>query len=112
MDHQAFELEDVPLAYETRSTSSRGATFAAVDEPVLNSHHIMLQRHPLHTAITRARRLVVRVGDTCTCSNRQAQCRCPRAIAVAVRSDEVRRRYAALTTRLGASVCRQEATPF
>jgi len=56
--------------------------------PVLNGHHIMLQRNLLYTAITRARKLVVLVGD-------------PQAIAVAVRNDKVRRRYTALEGRLG-----------
>jgi exodeoxyribonuclease V alpha subunit len=48
----------------------------------------MLQRNLLYTAITRARRLVVLVGD-------------PQAIATAVRNDKVLRRYTALAARLG-----------
>jgi exodeoxyribonuclease V alpha subunit len=47
-----------------------------------------LQRNLLHTAITRARKLVVLVGDS-------------KALAVAVRNDKVRRRYTALAARLG-----------
>ena len=50
--------------------------------PVLNSHHIRLQCNLLYTAITRARRLVVLVGDL-------------RAIATAVRNDKVLQRYGA-----------------
>lgn len=56
--------------------------------PVPTSHHIMLQPNLLYTAITRARQLVVLVGD-------------PTAIAVAVRNDKVRRRYTTLAVRLG-----------
>jgi exodeoxyribonuclease V alpha subunit len=65
----------------------------------VNSHHIMLQRNLLYTAITRARRLVVLVSD-------------PKAIAVAVRNDNVLQRYTALAARLRQSACGQDATGF
>ena len=65
----------------------------------LNSHHIMLQRNLLYTAITRARRLVVLVSD-------------PKAIAVAVRNDKVLQRYTALAARVRQSACGQDATGF
>jgi exodeoxyribonuclease V alpha subunit len=106
VSYEAFELEALTLAYAITIHKSQGSEFSAVVVPVLNSHHIMLQRNLLYTAITRARQLVVLVGDTCTCTNRQVQCRCPKAIAVAVRNDRVRQRYTALATRLGQSVTR------
>ena len=59
----------------------------------------MRQRNLLDTAITRARRLVMLVGD-------------PKAIAVAVRNDKVRQRYTALAVRLRQSACGQDATGF
>ncbi len=88
VSYEAFELEALTLAYAITIHKSQGSEFPVVVVPVLNSHHIMLQRNLLYTAITRARQLVVLVGD-------------PQAIAVAVRNDEVRRRYTALAGRLG-----------
>ena len=90
VSYEAFELEALTLAYAITIHKSQGSEFPAVVVPVLNSHHIMLQRNLLYTAITRARRLVVLVGD-------------PKAIAVAVRNDKVLRRYTALAARLGQS---------
>ena len=93
VSYEAFELEALTLAYAITIHKSQGSEFPAVVVPVLNSHHIMLQRNLLYTAITRARKLVVLVGD-------------PKAIGVAVRNDEVRRRFTALATRLGQSITR------
>jgi exodeoxyribonuclease V alpha subunit len=55
--------------------------------PVLTTHYMMLQRNLLYTAVTRARRLVVLVGQ-------------PRAIGLAVRHTRVAARYTGLTERL------------
>jgi len=87
VSYEAFEVEELALAYALTIHKAQGSEFPAVVLPVLNSHHIMLQRNLLYTAITRARRLVVLVGD-------------PKAIAVAVRNDKVLRRYTTLAIRL------------
>jgi exodeoxyribonuclease V alpha subunit len=97
--YEAFELEALTLAYAITIHKSQGSEFPTVVVPVLTSHHVMLQRNLLYTAITRARRLVVLAGD-------------PQAIAVAVRNDRVLRRYTALAARLGQAMCGQDATPF
>jgi exodeoxyribonuclease V alpha subunit len=91
--YEAFELEALTLAYAIAIHKSQRSEFPAVVVPVLSSYHIILQRNLLYTAITRARRLVVLAGDL-------------KAIAVAVRNDEVRRRYTTLATRLGQAVTR------
>jgi len=99
VSYEAFELEELVLAYALTIHKSQGSEFPAVVVSVLNSHHIMLQRNLLYTVITRAWRLDVLVGD-------------PKAIAVAVRNDKVRQRYTALAARLKQSACGQDATGF
>ena len=63
--------------------------------PMLPEHHVMLRRNLLYTAITRARRLCVIVGD-------------PRAIERAIRRADAARRFTGLAERtlatLGASL--------
>lgn len=66
---------------------SQGSEFRAVVVPALTTHYLMLQRNLLYTAITRARELVVLVGQT-------------KAIAIAIRNDRIARRYTALADRL------------
>ncbi|MCB0059610.1 MAG: ATP-binding domain-containing protein, partial [Caldilineaceae bacterium] len=66
---------------------SQGSEFPAVVLPLLTTHYLMLQRNLLYTAVTRARSLVVIVGQ-------------PRAISLAVRNNDVMQRYTGLTERL------------
>jgi exodeoxyribonuclease V alpha subunit len=55
--------------------------------PVLTQHYMMLQRNLLYTAVTRAKDLVVLVGNR-------------RAIAIAVRNNQIVERHTALDARL------------
>ena len=71
-------------AYAVTIHKSQGSEFPAVVVPVMTQHYVMLQRNLLYTAVTRARSLVVLIGQR-------------RAIEIAVRTDEQRRRV----TRLG-----------
>jgi exodeoxyribonuclease V alpha subunit len=82
-----LELDELVHAFAISVHKSQGSEFPAVVIPVLTSHYMMLQRNLLYTAITRARRLVVLVGQ-------------PRAIAMAVRNDQVAARYSGLRNRL------------
>ncbi len=82
-----LELDELVHAYAISVHKSQGSEFPAVVIPVLTSHYVMLQRNLLYTAVTRARRLVVLVGQ-------------PRAIAMAVRNDRVVRRHTGLAERL------------
>ncbi len=81
------ELDELVHAYAVSVHKSQGSEFPAVVIPVLTSHYILLQRNLLYTAVTRAKRLVVLVGQ-------------PRAIGIAVGNDEVAQRYSGLTERL------------
>jgi exodeoxyribonuclease V alpha subunit len=75
-----LELDELVHAYAVSVHKSQGSEFPAVVVPVLTTHYMMLQRNLLYTAVTRARRLVVLVGQ-------------PRAIGMAVRNGQVAARY-------------------
>ena len=55
--------------------------------PIITQHYVMLQRNLLYTAITRAQKLCVLVGNR-------------RAIGIAVKNDKVTQRFTALDWRL------------
>ncbi|MEZ4735818.1 MAG: AAA family ATPase [Caldilineaceae bacterium] len=82
-----LELDELVHAYAVSVHKSQGSEFPAVVIPVLTSHYMMLQRNLLYTAVTRAKRLVVLVGQ-------------PKAIAMAVRNDKVTQRFTGLRERL------------
>jgi len=75
------------LAYAVSIHKSQGSEFPAVIVTLLPEHHVMLRRNLLYTAVTRARRLCVIVGD-------------PRAIEQAVRRTDGARRHTGLARRL------------
>jgi exodeoxyribonuclease V alpha subunit len=81
------QLDELVLAYAISIHKSQGSEYPVVVVPILTQHYIMLQRNLLYTALTRAKRLVVLVG------NRPA-------IAMAVRNSRVQQRYTALAARL------------
>jgi exodeoxyribonuclease V alpha subunit len=82
-----LELDELTHAWAVSVHKSQGSEYPAVVVPILTSHYMMLQRNLLYTAITRAKRLVVLVGQ-------------PKAIAMAVRNNQVAERYTGLTERL------------
>ncbi|MFZ1767880.1 MAG: ATP-binding domain-containing protein, partial [Caldilinea sp.] len=85
--YEFFEMDELVHAYAVSVHKSQGSEFPAVVLPILTTHYMMLQRNLLYTAVTRARRLVVLVGQ-------------PRAISLAVRNNEVMARFTGLTERL------------
>jgi exodeoxyribonuclease V alpha subunit len=85
--YEFLEMDELIHAYAVSVHKSQGSEFPAVVLPILTAHYMMLQRNLLYTAVTRARRLVVLVGQ-------------PRAIALAVNTNAVTARYTGLTERL------------
>jgi exodeoxyribonuclease V alpha subunit len=85
--YEFLEMDELIHAYAVSVHKSQGSEFPAVVLPILTTHYMMLQRNLLYTAVTRARRLVVLVGQ-------------PRAIALAVNNNAVAARYTGLTERL------------
>ena len=75
------------LSYAVSVHKSQGSEYRAVLMPITTQHYMMLQRNLLYTAITRAKELVVLVGTK-------------KAIAIAVRNDQIAQRHTALAERL------------
>ena len=82
------ETDQINLAYAVSVHKAQGSEFPVVVLPVVTQHYIMLQRNLLYTAITRAQKLCVLVGNR-------------RAISIAVHNNKVAQRYTALGWRLG-----------
>ncbi|MFI0445722.1 AAA family ATPase [Actinomadura sp. 6N118] len=82
------ELDELAHAYAITIHRSQGSEYPAVVVPLTTGAWMMLRRNLLYTGITRAKRLVVLVGSR-------------RALAVAVRTGGVRRRFTALSHWLG-----------
>jgi exodeoxyribonuclease V alpha subunit len=57
------ELDDLALAYASTIHKVQGSEFPAVLVVLHGSHHVLLSRALLYTAVTRAKRLVVLLGD-------------------------------------------------
>ncbi|NLF74105.1 MAG: Flp pilus assembly complex ATPase component TadA, partial [Chloroflexi bacterium] len=81
------EADELTHAYCISVHRAQGSEYPCVVMPVATQHYMMLQRNLLYTAVTRARQLVVLVGTR-------------KAIAIAVRNDEVARRWTALDWRI------------
>ncbi|MBC8506693.1 MAG: ATP-dependent RecD-like DNA helicase [Anaerolineales bacterium] len=81
------ETDQLNLAYAVSVHKAQGSEFPVIVMPVVTQHYIMLQRNLLYTAITRAQKLCVLVGNR-------------RAIGIAVNNNKVAQRFTALDWRL------------
>jgi exodeoxyribonuclease V alpha subunit len=84
------ELDELVLAYATTIHKSQGSEYPAVVIPLVTQHYMMLARNLLYTGVTRGKRLVVLVGQR-------------KALAIAVRNQGTRRRWAKLREHLVAT---------
>ncbi len=85
--YERAELDQLVHAYAVSVHKSQGSEYPAVVIPLVTQHFMMLQRSLLYTAVTRGKRLVVLVGSK-------------RAVALAVRNADARRRYTWLAERV------------
>lgn len=90
------ELDEVSLAYAVTIHKAQGSEFPAVVIPVAMQHFMLLQRNLIYTGITRAKRLLVVIGQR-------------KALRIAVRNDQSRKRYSGLLSSLN-PISRQKAT--
>jgi exodeoxyribonuclease V alpha subunit len=81
------QLDELTLAYAISIHKSQGAEYSCVVVPLVMQHYALLQRNLIYTAVTRAKQLVVLVGDR-------------RALATAVQRQEVATRNTGLVERL------------
>jgi len=87
VSYEFHELDDLVLAYAVTVHKSQGSEYAAIILPLFREHRMLLQRNLLYTAITRAKRFCVLVGQ-------------PQALDIAVHNNRVAWRNTALTERL------------
>ncbi len=87
VDYQFADIDELAHAYCITIHKSQGSEYPVVVIPLLTQHYMMLQRNLLYTAITRAREMVVLVGNR-------------RAVHIAVKNNQVSRRYSGLLPRL------------
>ncbi|MFN0076698.1 MAG: ATP-dependent RecD-like DNA helicase [Prosthecobacter sp.] len=88
VEYEPGELDELQLAYALTIHKSQGSEFPCVIIPVSTQHYVLLERSLIYTAITRAKKLCVLVGDE-------------RALSLAVSKQESRKRYTGLRLALG-----------
>lgn len=85
--YEPGELDELQLAYALTIHKSQGSEFPCVIIPVSTQHYVLLERSLIYTAITRAKKLCVLVGDE-------------RALSLAVSKQESRKRWTGLRAML------------
>ncbi len=81
------EIDELRHAFAVTIHKSQGSEFPVVVVPLSMQHFVLLQRNLVYTALTRARKLAILVGD-------------PKAFSLAVGNRRHRARWTALTERL------------
>ncbi len=87
VEYDLSTLDELQLAYACTIHKSQGSEYPCVVVPLHSQHHLLLQRNLLYTALTRARKLAVLVGE-------------PRALAAAVANRRGEPRFSRLAERL------------
>lgn len=85
--YERAELDQLQHAYAVSIHKAQGSEYPVVVMPLATQHYMMLQRSLLYTGVTRGKRLVVIVGA-------------PRAVAMAVRNADAKKRYTWLAERV------------
>lgn len=73
VEYDFAEVNELSLAYAISIHKSQGSEFSAVIIPIFMQHFILLQRNLIYTAVTRAKKLCILIGQ-------------PKAIAMGVRN--------------------------
>ena len=87
MGYDFLLLDELELAYATTVHKSQGSEFDAIIMPMCETHRLLMTRNVLYTAITRARKLVVLVGQE-------------DIIKMYINNDNLQRRFSGLKDKL------------
>ncbi|MCD7737972.1 MAG: DUF4186 family protein, partial [Lachnospiraceae bacterium] len=85
--YDVTELDELVLAYATTIHKAQGSEYSIVVMPFTMSHYVMLQRNLLYTGVTRAKKILVLIGEK-------------KAISYAVRNETTTSRNTKLAERL------------
>jgi len=88
VEYKLAAMDELALAYACSIHKAQGSEYPCVVIPLHTQNYVMLQRNLLYTGITRAKRLVILVGE-------------PRALALAVANRRSHGRFTRLAERLG-----------
>jgi exodeoxyribonuclease V alpha subunit len=88
VEYEPGELDELQPAYALTIHKSQGSEFPCVIIPVSTQHYVLLERSLIYTAITRAKKLCVLVGDE-------------KALSLAVSKQESRKRFTGLRLEFG-----------
>lgn len=75
VEYEQSELDELVLAYAISIHKSQGSEYPAVIIPIFMQHFTLLQRNLIYTAITRAKKLCILIGQ-------------PKAIAMAIKNNK------------------------
>lgn len=85
--YDSSEFDELVLAYAATIHKAQGCEFPYVIMPLMKSHYIMLQRNLLYTAVTRAQKGLIIVGER-------------KAVYIAVMNNQIVERHTKLAQRL------------
>ena len=85
--YDVTELDELVLAYATTIHKAQGSEYPIVVMPFMMTHYVMLQRNLLYTGVTRAKKILVLVGEK-------------RAIHFAIQNNKAIERNTKLSERL------------
>ena len=94
VEYEFNELNELVLAYALSIHKSQGSEYSAVIVPIFMQHFMLLQRNLIYTAITRAKKLCIFIGQ-------------PQAVGMAVTNNKTTRRITFLQQYLNSDLaCR------
>lgn len=81
--YESAELDELTLAYAISIHKSQGSEYPAIIVPIFMQHFMLLQRNLVYTALTRAKKLCIFIGQ-------------PKAIAMAIKNNKEQKRITLL----------------